>query len=122
MRMPIAMLPDGALRTPQRYVVVTLPNPVAFPPHAASTRKGYDDVGSYQVGSVARRTSRAIAMSYQLREVTSWPIAALSVACVVYQLPTDTDRDRLLAALTLDSRIKSAQALNEFAVNFDVQR
>jgi hypothetical protein len=122
MRMPIAMLPDGVLRIPQRYVVVTLPNPVAFPPHAASTRKGYDSVGPYQVGSVARRTSRAIAMSYRLREVTSWPIAALSVACIVYQLPTDTDRDRLLAALTLDSRIKSAQALNEFAVNFDVQR
>jgi hypothetical protein len=121
-RMPIAMLPDGALRMPQRYVVVTLPNPVAFLPHAASTPKGYDNVGRYQVGRVARHTSRAIAMSYRLHAVTSWPIAALGVACIVYQLPTDTDRERLLAALTLDSRIKSAEALNEFAVNFDVQR
>ena len=55
MRMPGAMLPDGALRTPQRFVVVTLRNPVDFLPHAASTPKGYD-VGPYQVGGVARRT------------------------------------------------------------------
>jgi hypothetical protein len=123
--MPDAMLPDGALRIPQRFVVVTLPNPVDFLPHAASTPKGYD-VGPYQIGSVARRTSRAIAVSYRLREVTSWPISALSVACIVYQLPADADtvadRDRTLAALTRDARITSAQELYEFTVKFDGPR
>jgi hypothetical protein len=122
MRMPSAMLPDGALQIPQRFVVVTLPNPVNFLPHAASTPKGYD-AGPYQIGSVARRTSRAIAVSYRLREVTSWPIAALGVACIVYQLPpnadTVADRDRTLAALTRDDRITSAQVLHEFTVKFD---
>lgn len=121
-RMPGAMLPDGALQMPQRFVVVTLPNPVDFLPHAASTPKGYE-VGPYQVGSAAQRASRTIAASYRLREVSSWPIAALGVACVVYQLPTDADtvadRGRLLAALTRDSRITSAQALHEFRVKFD---
>lgn len=122
-RMPGAMLPEGALQMPQRFVVVTLPNPVDFLPHAASTPKGYE-VGPYQVGSVAQRASRTIAASYRLREVSSWPISALGVACVVYQLPTDADtvadRGRLLAALTRDSRITSAQALYEFRVKFDV--
>jgi hypothetical protein len=125
MRMPDAMLPDGALQTPQRFVVVTLPNPVDFPPHAASTPEGYE-AGQYQVGRVARRTSRMIAASYRLREVSSWPIAALGIACIVYQLPTDADtvadRGRLLAALTGDSRIRSAQALYEFRVKFDVPK
>jgi hypothetical protein len=124
-RMPGAMLPDGALRTPQRFVVVTLRNPVDFLPHAASTPKGYD-VGPYQVGGVARRTSRAIAVSYRLREVTSWPISALGVACIVYQLPADADsvadRDRTLAALAGDARITSAQVLYEFTVKFDGPR
>ncbi len=112
---PSAMLPEDALRMPQRYVVVTLPNPINLLPHAASTPRGYDSMG-YQVGSVARRTSRAIAVSYRIREVTSWPISALSVACIVYQLPTDAELERLLAALARDTRVKSAQALAEFAV------
>jgi hypothetical protein len=119
------MLPDGALRIPERFVVVTLPNSADFPPHAASTPKGYD-VGPYQVGSAARRTSRAIAASYRLREVTSWPISALGVACIVYQLPADADtvadRDRTLAALAGDARITSAQVLYEFTVKFDGPR
>jgi len=126
MRMPSAMLPDGALRMPQRFVVVTLPNPEGFLPHAASTPKGYDALGSYQVGSVARRASGAIAMSYRLREVTSWSIVTLGVACIVYQLPTDADtaadRERVIAALARDSRIRSVQALHEFVVKVDVLR
>jgi hypothetical protein len=126
MRMPSAMLPDDALRMPQHYLVVTLPNSVGILPHAASTPKGYDNMGSYQVGSVARRTSGAIAVSYRLREVTSWSIVALGVACIVYQLPTDADtvadRERILAVLSRDTRITSAQTLNEFAVQFDAQR
>jgi hypothetical protein len=124
--MPSVMLPDDALRAPQRYVVVTVPNPVGFLHHAASTPKGYDTVGPYQVGGVARRTSGAIAVSYRLREVTSWSIVPLGVACIVYQLPTDSDsvadRERILAALTRDSRISSAQALHEFEVKFDIRR
>ena len=118
------MLPDGALRMPQRYVVVTLPNPVGFLTHAASTPKGYDNLGPYQVGGVARRTSDAIAVSYRLREVTSWSIVSLGVACIVYQLPTGADsvadRERVLAALARDGRISSAQTLHEFAVKLDV--
>lgn len=124
-RMPGAMLPDGALQMPQRFVVVTVPNPVDFLPHAASTPKGYD-VGPYQVGNAARRTSRALEVSYRLREVSSWPISALGVACIVYQLPADADtvadRDRTVAALAQDGRITSAQVLHEFTVKFDAPR
>ena len=113
------MLPDGALQMPQRRRVTTEPCNFACCVHP----KGYE-AGPHQIGSVAQRTSRTIAASYRLREVSSWPIAALGVACVVYQLPTDADtvadRGRLLAALTRDGRITSAQALHEFRVKFDV--
>jgi hypothetical protein len=124
-RMPgAAMLPEAALRMPQRYVVVTVPNPMNFSPHAASSPRGYDNGGQYLVGSVARRTSRAIAVSYRLREVTSWPIVVLSVVCIVYHLPTDTDLDpeALRAALARDSRVQSVQPLFEFALDSDLQR
>jgi hypothetical protein len=114
-RMPGA----AALRMPQRYVMVTVPNPMNFSPHAASSPRGYDNGGPYLVGSVARRTIRAIALSYRLREVTSWPIVVLSVVCVVYQLPKDTDVDseELRVALARDGRVQSVQPLVEFAVD-----
>lgn len=124
-RMPdAAVLPEDALRKPQRYVVVTVPIPMNFSPHAASTPRGYDNGGRYLVGSVARRTSRAIAVAYRLREVTSWPIVVLNVVCIVYQLPTDTDLnpEALRAALARDSRVQSVQPLFEFAVDSDLQR
>jgi hypothetical protein len=109
------MLPAAALAMPQRYLVVTLPNPAnSVPIRVASTPRGYDNVGPYLVGSASRRASRAIAVSYRLHEVSSWPIAVLRVNCIVYELPADADLDRLLAALARDTRVKSAQALSEF--------
>jgi hypothetical protein len=117
---PSAMLPAAALEMPQRYLIVTLSNPMnSGPGHVASTPRGYDNVGPYLVGTASRRASRAIAVSYRLREVSSWPIAVLNVNCIVYELPADADRAQLLAALAHDARVKSAQALFDFAVEFD---
>ncbi len=45
----------------------------------------------YQVGSVARRTSRAVAVSYRFRGGNELADLSSSVACIVYQLPTDAE-------------------------------
>jgi hypothetical protein len=114
------MLPAAAFEIPQRYLIITLPNPVnSVPSHAASTPRGYDNAGPYLVGTASRRASRAIAASYRLREVSSWPIAVLGVNCVVYELPSDADLARMLAALASDARVKSAQPLLDFAIESD---
>jgi hypothetical protein len=42
-----------------------------------------------------------------------------NVNCIVYALPADADLHRLLAALTRDVRVKSAQPLFDFAVASD---
>ena len=109
-----ATLPTAARDAPQRYIVVTVLNPVSMP-RAASTPRGYDGVGAYTVGGVARSLSRALAKDYRLKESASWPIALLNVHCLVYQLPIDSDQSLLLAALKRDARVESAQPL----VNFD---
>jgi len=110
-----AELPAAARAAPQRYVVVTVRNPVIMPGSStASTPRAYDNVGSYTAGSIARRTSRALALDYQLREVSSWPIALLDVHCLVYAMPESADRDRLLAQLALDRRVESVQPLQTF--------
>ena len=115
---PSSTLPAAALETPQRYLIVTVPNPVdTVPSHAASTPRGYDNVGGpYLAGNAARRASRAIAVAYRLREVSSWPIAVLRVNCIVYELPADADLAQLLSTLARDTRIKTAQPLFEFVV------
>jgi len=108
-----ATLPNAARDSPQRYIVVTVRNPVSMP-RAASTPRGYDSVGPYTVGGVARSLSLALAKDYRLKESASWPIALLNVHCLVYQLPVDTDLSRLLAALKRDARVESAQPLLNF--------
>ena len=116
-------LPAAAFETPQRFIIVTLPNPAdSDPSHAASTPRGYDTVNPYIAGSAARHAGRAIAVSYRLREVSSWPITVLSVNCIVYELPADANLDQLLALLARDTRIKSAQPLAEFAVQSELAR
>jgi hypothetical protein len=119
-RRPTAMLPAAAFVIPQRYLIITLPNPVnSVPTHPASSPRGYDNVGPYAAGTESQRASRAIAASYRLREVSSWPIAVLGVNCIVYELPADADLARTLAALASDARVKSAQPLFDFAIELD---
>ncbi len=109
------MLPTAARDTPERYIVVTIKNPVgAVSLHAASTVRGYDNVGGYQAGADARSVSRALASKYGLRESSSWPIALLGVHCLVYALAANSDQDRVIAELTRDSRVESVQPLQRF--------
>jgi len=110
-----ATLPLAIRDAPRHYLVVTVRNPSApRPGGAASTPRGYDNVGPYMTGSVARSTSRALAAHYGLEEVASWPIALLGVHCLVYALPADADPERMLAALARDSHVESSQALLAF--------
>lgn len=114
-RAPPAQLPAAVRGDAQDYVVVTVRNPVIWPgSHAASTARGYDGMGMYRAGSVARDTSRALAADYHLREVSSWPIALLGVNCLAYALPGGADRVQLLAVLAHDPRVESAQPLLTF--------
>jgi len=110
-----AILPAAARDAPERYIVVTVRNPIGgVSMHAASTVHGYDNVGGYQAGGDARSVSRALASQYGLRETSSWPIALLGVHCLVYALPANTDQERVIAALTRDSRVESVQPLQRF--------
>ncbi|MGA2023133.1 MAG: S8 family serine peptidase [Steroidobacteraceae bacterium] len=110
-----ATLSLAARASPQRYIVVTVRNPVSLPhARAASTSRGYDGVGPYLAGGVARTVSRALARDYRLRESASWPIALLDVHCLVYELSEDMDQQRLLAVLAHDARVESAQPLLNF--------
>jgi len=110
-----AELPAEARVAPQSFLVVTVRNPTGPPiTRAASTPRGYDSVGAYSAGAAARRTARALAADYHLREVSSWPIALLRVHCLVYALSQNADPDQLLSSMARDPRVESAQRLLTF--------
>ncbi|HMD75580.1 MAG TPA: S8 family serine peptidase [Steroidobacteraceae bacterium] len=110
-----ATLPEAARASPQRFIVLTVHNPVTLPAsRAASSPRGYDNLGPYLAGTIARALSRALAKDYGLRETAAWPIALLNVHCLVYEMPANADRRQLLAALAGDSRVESVQPLVSF--------
>ncbi len=110
-----ATLPVAALMAPQHYVLVTVRNPVGLPTaRAASSPRGYDNVGPYLAGSVARAAAHRLSRDYGLVEAASWPIALLNVHCLVYELPQDADPALLVATLAHDPQVESAQLLQGF--------
>lgn len=101
---------------PERYVVLTVRNPVAVASaHAASTPRGYVAPRSYRVGATARRAALAVANDHHLSAAAEWPIEVLGVHCLVFRLPDGVDRAAAMVALARDPRVESVQPLAEFA-------
>ena len=111
-----AELPAAVRDRPEQFVVVTLRNddPRAGS-RAGSTLRGYDTVSGYSVGSSARSAVHALTTTYDLREVSAWPIAILGVHCVVFQIPALETAAQMVARLRADRRVESAQPLQSFA-------
>lgn len=108
---------SAAMRdAPERYVVLTVHNPVLpAPVRAASTPRGYDGARAYRVGAAARRVAAAIARDHHLTPAAEWPIEVLGVHCLVFRLADGADRDTELSALARDRRVEAVQPLAEFA-------
>jgi len=101
---------------PERYILVTVENePAAMQTRAGSTTRGYDTAVRYKVSSRARATVQSLSSAYRLREVRAWPIPALRVHCVVFELPGGAEREAVLAQLRREPAVRVAQPLQTFA-------
>jgi len=102
----------------ERFVVVTVANPLKPVPNRAGTSlPGYGGRARYTQGDQAAQTLQAIAQDYRLKEAAAWPIPALGVHCVVFEIPLEAERDQLVAQLSRDARVQLAQALQEFSMH-----
>lgn len=109
-----APVPPSPAQITRPRVVVTFANvPEGSPGPAGTTGRRYGG-GSYVVGQSAHEMARRVAKQYDLKEVASWPIKALSVHCVVYEIPDGRSVPAVLAELAKDSRVTLAQPLQEF--------
>jgi hypothetical protein len=106
--------PTPAVSTPLPRIVLTIANHTPGVPSPAGSSTPRYGGGSYLLGQSAHAVARRIAKQYALKEVDSWPIEALAVHCVVYEVPAGQDVQDLLARLNRDARITLAQPLQEF--------
>lgn len=115
-----SLVPD-VKTDPSRYIVVSLTNEPSAPAEAGSSTRTYPS-GEYAVASAARWGARALERDYGLTETSAWPIPALQVYCLLLRIPGSQEAAVVIERLRRDSRVNSAQALNEFNTLNAVQR
>ena len=102
-------------------VVVTFANePHQSPAAAGSTGRRYTGDG-YLLAQSAHQQAKRIAAKYALKEVASWPIRALAVHCVVYEILDSRSVATVVAELSKDSNVALAEPLSEFHTLSDAQ-
>lgn len=85
---------------------------------AGPPRPGYNRrSSSYLVSVGVRRKATRLAREYGLEVVDEWPIVALNVHCLVYQVPAGKGIDQLLELLRERPEVESAQPLHEFELS-----
>jgi subtilisin family serine protease len=102
---PVNAMPDAVRMAPERHFVVTVRDATRRRPTSGYRRNP---------GSAARAAAASIADDYGLEEAASWPIGLLGVHCIVYAVPPAADPRELLARISADRRVESAQPLVTF--------
>lgn len=104
---PVAPLPDDA---PAILVTVALSDRIAL---GGSPARIFGYSGGYARSPVVERLLNELSQEYNLERVDAWPIASLGVHCQVFVV-RDGRIDEVLTRLAADSRVESAQAMNQF--------
>jgi subtilisin family serine protease len=115
----VAILAAYALAAPPAQaplprIVVAFANHAHSAPGAAGATGSHYGGGGYRVSQSAQAQARRVAAAYSLREVASWPIQALEMHCVVFEITNGRLVPEVLAALSKDPRVVLAQPLQEF--------
>jgi subtilisin family serine protease len=98
---------------PQRYIVVALDDIPAPAGNAGPAGRGHP-LARKQPGTAAQ-VMAALEHEQRLVRIAMWPIPAMRLLCVLYRLPDDAARERLLASLNQHRHVRVAEPLQEFA-------
>lgn len=82
----------------------------------ANPMDAYRARGGYDNSDWSVRRAEALAGRYRLNLVAQWPVTALGVACVVYEVPAGQSVTQVLAVLARDKQVDSAQPMGIFRV------
>jgi hypothetical protein len=104
-----------------RLILVTFPSTAAGGVMTAgSTRKLYRSMQGYNGSLFDAKTAYSLAEKYGVRKLSEWPIATLSIHCVVYEVPEVTDMDDVIARLQKDPAVESVQRMRHFRVQSQI--
>ena len=79
----------------------------------------YRPRGEYQNSAWSRRIAKRLAEEYRLYQVAEWPITALGVHYVVYEIASDQSIEQVLESVSRDKRVESVQRMYVFRVVSD---
>ena len=99
---------------PLPRIVVAFANQPHAPPDAAATTGTRYAGDGYSISQSAVRQAHGVAAAYALREVAAWPIQALSMHCVIFEITDGRTVTEKVAALSQDARVAIAEPLQEF--------
>jgi hypothetical protein len=99
---------------PLPRIVVAFSNQSHVAPGPAGASGSRYDGGGYRLSQSAQHQARRIAADYGLRPVASWPIEALTVHCVVFEITDGRPVAEVLTLLSKDTRVVLVQPLQEF--------
>ena len=77
---------------------------------------GYRIRGQYNNSGLSERIAEDLAARYQVKVVAQWPVTALGVSCVVYDVPKHLQIEQVMAALQKDKEVVIVQKMHSFQV------
>lgn len=79
-----------------------------------SSSTSYRRRGGYQSSGWSRRMTQQIAEDYHIQKLIEWPMSAIGVHCVVYQVPADASVPETMKRLSRDMRVSIVQNMHLF--------
>ena len=78
--------------------------------------RGYVNQKKYGGVLAAQRKTKSILKDYSLLERKSWQIEALSIYCILVEVPVERKAEEVIALLEKDDRVESVQPLFDYYV------
>jgi hypothetical protein len=117
---PPALAPSQAspsVEIATRQILVTLvPRPALGLPRAGSSARSYEGGTGYKPTARTHRLAHELGRDYGLTLVAQWPIQALGVHCVVFEVADGEPRGEVIARLVHDRRVESVEPMELFSV------
>ncbi len=112
---PIA--PPPSAEVVDRQILVTFePLPSLGLPRAGSSARNYEAAPGYKATVRTRKLARQLSRDYGLKLVSEWPIVALGVHCVVFEVADAGLRGDVIDRLADDRRVESVEPMQLFSV------
>ncbi|MGH8613090.1 MAG: S8 family peptidase [Gammaproteobacteria bacterium] len=109
---------DASSRAQTRILVTFVDRSIDWAPLGRAVNQ-YRARGEYQNSAWSSRIATRLAEDYRLYQVAAWPIRALGVHCVAYEIASDQSIERVLESVSRDKRVDSVQRMQRFRVLSD---